>query len=60
MIVSNLDRVYGRSTWPPGNWLPPDACSIMRFWYTLNSECYLFNISKKSLSPTRLEPGGLL
>jgi len=60
MIVSNLDQVHGRSTWPPGSWLPPDQCSIIRCGHTLNSECYFLNVSRVSLTGTRLEPGGSL
>jgi hypothetical protein len=60
MIVSTLDRVCDRSTWPPDNWLPPDGCSIRKCRYALYTGCYLSNITKKSLSSTRLEPGGSL
>lgn len=48
MIVSNLDRVHGRSKWPPGNWLPPDSHSILKCGHTLNSECYL-SVNDRSL-----------
>jgi len=59
MIVSNLNRVHGRPKWPPGNWLPPDSHSIMKC-HTLNSECYFSNVSRVSLTGTRLELGGSL
>ena len=60
MIVSTLDRVYGRPKWPPGSWLPPGQCSIMRCGHTLNMDCYLLNDARVSLTETRLEPGGSL
>jgi len=59
MIVSNLNRVHGRPKWPPGNWLPPDSHSMVKC-HTLNSECYLFNDTRMSLSQTRSETGGSL
>ena len=58
MIVSTLDRVHGRSTWPPGNWLPPDPCSIMKCGYTLSTNYYLSINDSSLLNRVFVKKGG--
>jgi len=58
MIVSTLDRVHGRSTWPPGNWLPHDPCSIMKCGHTLSTNYYLSINGSSLLNRVFVKKGG--
>ena len=58
MIVSTLDRVYGRPKWPPGSWLPPDKCSIIRCGHTLSTNYYLSINDSSLLNRVFVKKGG--